>query len=44
MQFTRLPFGLKTACASFIRLMGSVLSGLVDIGCCFDRTVIHSKY
>lgn len=36
MQFTRLPFGLKTACATFMRLMRKVLYGLKNTDCYFD--------
>ena len=43
MQFTRLPFGLKTACATFIRLMRKVLKGLTNTCCYFDNVVIHSR-
>ena len=43
MQFTRMPFGLKTACASFIRLMRKVLVGLKNTECYFDNIVVHSS-
>ncbi|XP_063587863.1 uncharacterized protein LOC134765248 [Penaeus indicus] len=43
MQFTRLPFGLKTACATFVRLMRRVLHGLNNIDCYFDNIVVHSN-
>ena len=43
MQFTRLPFGLKTACATFIRLMRKVILGLKNIECYFDNIIVHSK-
>ncbi|KAK3878533.1 hypothetical protein Pcinc_016832 [Petrolisthes cinctipes] len=43
MQFTRMPFGLKTACASFVRLMRIVLRGLPNTCCYFDNIVIHNK-
>ena len=42
MQFTKMPFGLKTACATFVRLMRKVLSGLSNTSCYFDNIVIHS--
>lgn len=40
MQFTRMPFGLKTACATFVRIMRRVLSGLQ---CYFDNIVVHNS-
>ena len=43
MQFKRMPFGLKTACATFVRLMRIVLSGLSNTACYFDNIVIHSS-
>lgn len=43
MQFTQMPFGLKTACASFVRLMKIVLRGLQNTCCYFDNIVIHNK-
>ena len=43
MQFTRMPFGLKTACASFIRLMRKVLVELKNTECYFDNIVVHSS-
>ena len=43
MQFTRMPFGLKTACATFIRLMRKVTKDLGNTACYFDNLVIHSK-
>ena len=43
MQFVRLPFGLKTACATFIRLMRKVILGLKNTECYFDNIVVHSK-
>ena len=42
MEFCRLPFGLSTACASYIRLMRKVLDGL-DISFYFDNILIYSK-
>ena len=43
MQFTRMPFGLKTACASFVRLMRKVTDGLENISCYFDNIVVHTQ-
>ncbi|XP_042870472.1 uncharacterized protein LOC122252196 [Penaeus japonicus] len=43
MQFTRMPFGLKTACATFIRLMRKVLFGLPNTECYFDNIVVHNS-
>ena len=43
MQFTRLPFGLKTACATFIRLMRKVILGLKNTECYFDNIVVHNS-
>ena len=43
MQFRKMPFGLKTACATFVRLMRKVLSGLSNTSCYFDNIVIHSS-
>ncbi|XP_037804895.1 uncharacterized protein LOC119599226 [Penaeus monodon] len=42
-QFTKLPFGLRTACASFIRLMRKVTAGLTNVECYFDNLVVHSS-
>ena len=43
MQFTRLPFGLKTACATFIILMRKVILGLKNTECYFDNIVVHNS-
>ena len=43
MQFTMMPFGLKTAPASFIRLMRKVVSGLDNTDCYFDNLVVHNS-
>lgn len=43
MQFTRMPFGLKTACATFVRLMRMVTKDLPNSSCYFDNLVIYSK-
>ncbi|XP_037781090.1 uncharacterized protein LOC119577581 [Penaeus monodon] len=43
MQFRKLPFGLRTACATFIRLMRKVTAGLNNVNCYFDNLVIHSQ-
>lgn len=37
-----MPFGLKTACATFIRFMHKVLDCLKNMECCFDNVVIHN--
>ena len=42
MRYTKLPFGLKTACATFVRLMRIVTAGLDNVECYFDNLVIHS--
>ncbi|XP_063601511.1 uncharacterized protein LOC134777606 [Penaeus indicus] len=42
MQFARLPFGLKTACATFVRLMRKVIKGLNNTDCYFDNIVVHN--
>ena len=43
MQFKCICFGMKTACATFIRLMRRVLSGLNKTDCYFDNIYIHTK-
>ena len=43
MQFTRMPFGLSTACASYIRLMRKVFDGVSGISVYFDNILIFSK-
>ncbi|XP_063586494.1 uncharacterized protein LOC134763893 [Penaeus indicus] len=43
LQFNKLPFGLRTACASFIRLMRKVTAGLTNVECYFDNLVVHSS-
>ncbi|XP_047488137.1 uncharacterized protein LOC125038640 [Penaeus chinensis] len=42
MMFKVMPFGLKTACATFIRLMRKVLFGLANTDCYFDNIVVHN--
>lgn len=42
MEFTRLPFGLVTACATYIRLMRIVLAGLSNVSFYFDNVFIFS--
>jgi len=42
MQFTRLPFGLKTACATFIRLIRKVIADLNNIDFYFDNILVHN--
>ena len=43
MQFTRMPFGLSTACASYIRLMRKIFDGVSGISVDFDNILIFSK-
>ena len=43
MEFCRLPFGLVTACATYIRLMRIVLAGLENVSFYFDNVLIHAK-
>lgn len=38
-----MPFGLKTACAIFVRLMRKVLKDLRNTECYFDNIVIHNS-
>ena len=42
MEFCRLPFGLVTACASYIRLMRIVLHGLENVSFYFDNILVFS--
>ena len=42
MEFCRMPFGLSTACASYVRLMRKVLKDL-DVSFYFDNVLIFSK-
>lgn len=42
MQFVEMTFGLKIACATFIRYMRMVPDGLKNTECCFDNVVIHN--
>ena len=43
MQFTRLPFGLSTACASYMRLMRIVMKDLSNVSCYFDNVFVYTK-
>ena len=43
MEFTRMPFGLVTACATYARLMRIVLQNLEGITFYFDNILIYSK-
>lgn len=43
MQWKVMPFGLKTAYATFIRLMRRLLLGLCNIHCYFDNIVVHTN-
>ena len=42
MEYVRLPFGLVTACATYICLMRVVLKGLVNVSFYFDNILVHS--
>lgn len=42
-QFKVMPFGLKTACATFIRLMRKVTDGLDNTDCYFDNLLVHNS-
>ena len=42
-QFRMMPFGLKTACATFIRLMRKVTNGLSHTDCYFDNLLVHNS-
>lgn len=43
MEFCRLPFGLVTACATYIRLMRIVLAGLSNVSFYFDNIFVYSS-
>ena len=43
MEFRRMPFGLSTACATYIRLMRIVLAGLCNVSFYFDNIFVYSK-
>ena len=43
MEFCRLPFGLVTACATYIRLMRIVLAGLPNVTFYFDNIFVYSS-
>ncbi|XP_050706587.1 uncharacterized protein LOC126991970 [Eriocheir sinensis] len=43
MEFCRLPFGLVTACSTYIRLMRTVLADLPNISFYFDNVFIYSS-
>ena len=43
MEFCRMPFGLVTACATYIHLMRIVLAGLANVSFYFDNIFIYSK-
>ena len=43
MEFTRMPFGVKNACATYTRLMRIVLADLEDVSFYFDNIIIFSK-
>lgn len=41
-QFTRMPFGMVTACATYVRLMREVLKDL-EVSFYFDNILVYSK-
>ncbi|XP_050701836.1 uncharacterized protein LOC126988072 isoform X2 [Eriocheir sinensis] len=43
MEFRRMPFGLSTACATYIRLMRIVLGGISNVSFYFDNIFVYSK-
>ena len=43
MQYVRMPFGLSTACATYVRLMRQILKGLKNVVCYFDNIFVISK-
>ena len=43
MQYLRMPFGLVTACATYIRLMRKVLENVSNVSVYFDNIFIISK-
>lgn len=43
MEFCRLPFGLVTACSTYIRLMRTVLADLPNISFYFDNIFIYAS-
>ena len=43
MQYSRLPFGMVTACATYIRLMRIVLAGLPNVSFYFDNIFVYNQ-
>ena len=43
MQFVRMPFGLSTACASYVRLMRKVFNDIPGISWYFDNICVYSE-
>lgn len=43
-QYTKLPFQLKTECATFVRLMRKIFVVLRNTECHFDKVVVHNLY
>ena len=43
MQFKKLPFGLSTACSTYVRLMRKVFRGVDRVSCYFDNVYVYSK-
>jgi len=42
MEFVRMPFGLVTACATYVRLMRMCLKGLQNVSFYFDNILIYA--
>ena len=43
MEFNRMPFGLVTTCATYIRLMKIELAGLTNVSFYFDNIFVYSS-
>ena len=43
MQFTKLPFGLSTACSTYIRLMRRVFKDCANVSCYFDNVYVFTE-
>lgn len=43
MEFCSMPFGLSTACITYIRLMRLVLAGLLNVSFYFDNIFVYTR-